>query len=368
MDFIFDVIFDGVSAWTQIGYFIMAFVFSAIGGGIIAYEMYWRINADRVKGRISSVRVTGKRKGDVKDGGGNGEVFYSVFEYPSRNGEILEHVSDAGSNGLHNKIPGSKVSLMVFPDTPGKVRRPSLVLVVFGLVFLLPGLFMWYVAVTSFDPNPMFFALILSAVCFVFFKVWSFFKDIPREELKEGWKSFRDNKLKISSSSSDSHNNGRVLSNEEIMDRLKVHGKSYKVASIIMIVIGFGLSIGAYYAGLNMANRLQNGLFASGEVVSIRSEYSSSSDSSGYTYYAIVGFSDENGRSFEFSDSVGASSPMFSKGDKVDVVYDESDPEDAIIDRGIFNWSLSFGLAVGALLSFWFAIYSIKVCRRLKTM
>jgi len=47
----------------------------------------------------------------------------------------------------------------------------------------------------------------------------------------------------------------------------------------------------------------------------------------------------------------------------LDVLYLEEDPQDAIVDRGIFNWGLSGGLAVGALLLLWLALRSLAVAR-----
>lgn len=362
MDFLFDVVFDGVFAWTQIGYFIMAFAFSGIGGGLLGYEMYWRLKADRVKARISAVRVTGGKKGSDKSS--TGEAYYSVFEYSAPNGELLEHMSDMGSNSLLNKLPGRRVTLMVFPDSSEKVRRPSLILPIFGLVFLLPGIFIGHVAVTTFEPSYMFFIIITAIIGFIAYKIWGFIKDIPREELKEGWRSLRENKPSITSSSRSEDEKGRVLEQNEILERLNGQCRNARISGYIMLVVACALAGGSYYTGLNMIDRMQNGVRAPAEVVRIKSQYSSSTDSSGYTYYAIVEFIDENGRSVEFKDSVGASSPMYKRGDEVDVIYYSDEPKDAIIDRGIFNWSLSGGLAIGGSLILWMAIYSIQISRR----
>lgn len=362
MDFLFDIVFDGVSAWAQMGYFLMAFAFSGIGGGLILYELYWRLRADRVNARISSVRVTGSNKDNKKKY--VGELYYSVFEYSALNGEVKEHQSDMGSNGLLNRLPGKKVRLMVFAGNPEKVRRPSMVLPIFGLVFLLPGLFIGHMAVTTFEPTFMFFVFIVAAIGFISYKIWNFVKDIPREDLKEGWRSLRESKPNIKSSTRKGQGKGRVLDTEEILTRIKSQCNNVKIAGVVLIVMACGLSGGVFYAGSDMAERMQSGVRVNAQVVRIKSEYSSSSDSSGYTYYAVVKFVDYNGHSVEFEDSVGASSPMFKSGDGVDVIYDPNKPKDAIIDRGVFNWSLSFGLAVGALLSLWLGVYNLRLYGR----
>lgn len=362
MDFLFDIVFDGVFAWTQMGYFIMAFAFTGIGGGLIGYELYWRLKADRVRARISSVRVTGEKKEGKKTS--TGETYYSVFEYAAPNGERREHMSDMGSNSLLNRLPGKRVTLMVFPDSPEKVRRPSLVLPIFGLIFLLPGIFIGHMAVTTFEPSYMFFIIIIAVIGFLAYKIWNVVKDIPREELKEGWRSLCESKPKITSSTRGKNEKGRILEQDEIFKRLKGQCRNARTSGYIMLVVACALVGGSYYAGLNMIDRMQNGVRAPAEVVRIKSQYSSSTESSGYTYYAIVAFTDENGSSVEFKDSVGASSALYKRGDAVDVIYYPDKPKDAIIDRGIFNWSLSGGLALGGLLILWMSIYSIRISRR----
>ncbi|PCI56946.1 MAG: hypothetical protein COB36_01360 [Alphaproteobacteria bacterium] len=523
MDFLFNIIFDGVSAWTQIGYFLMAFVFIGIGGGLICYELYWRLKADRVKGRIHSVRVTNKRKPNTNDvqslsrqenqpepvevprgiyvalsvfmliftcvglylsvsyihlintgkyadaqvvrndshrdsdgdtlynavvrftdddghvwnvtdaighGGAPafavgkkvgvyykhndpeifviddfwhnmlealificvgpmfggfffliisinkkqndpnsiqsyvGEVYYSVFEYAAPNGDRMEHMGEMGSNSLLNKIPGKRVDLMVFPDSPGKVRRPSLVLPIFGLVFLLPGLFIGHMFVATFDANYMFFVLLVVGIIFLGRKILKATKGMSWQDIKKGWNEHQGEGVTLNFSTKPKELKGRVLDKEEILKRFKIQSKSARISGYIMLVIACGLAGGTYYSGLDMIDRLQNGVRAPAEVVRIKSQYSSSSDSSGYTYYAIVAFADKNGRSVEFKDSVGASSPMYKRGDAVDVIYYPDKPRDAIIDRGVFNWGLSGGLAAGVLLLLWIAIYSFQVSRR----
>lgn len=361
-DFLFDTVFDGVSAWNQIGYFIMAFVFSGIGGGLICYELYWRFKADRVIGRISSVRVTGEKSEKKKRS--TGETYYSVFEYPAPNGDRLEHMSDMGSNSLLHKIPGKQVKLMVFPDASGKVRRPSIVLPIFGLVFFLPGLFIGHLAITTFEASYMFFILIMAALGFIGYKIWKIFKKVPWEEIKAGWNEHQGKGVTLNLSTKSKELKGRALEKDEILTRLKAQCKNSRISGHIMLVIACGLFGGAYYAGLDMVDRLQHGVRADGEVVRIKSEYYNNADSSGYTYYAVARFTDENGRAVEFKDSVGASAPMYKQGDEVTVLYPPDKPKDAMIDRGVFNWGLSGGLVAGALLLLWMALYSIGISRR----
>lgn len=54
----------------------------------------------------------------------------------------------------------------------------------------------------------------------------------------------------------------------------------------------------------------------------------------GTTFTAIVQFTDAKGQSQEMADGISSNPPRFSKGDKVDVLYDPQAPSSAVINDG----------------------------------
>ncbi|MBB4007215.1 DUF3592 domain-containing protein [Allorhizobium taibaishanense] len=76
-------------------------------------------------------------------------------------------------------------------------------------------------------------------------------------------------------------------------------------------------------------------------------------DDDGTTFTAIVQFTDANGQSQEMADSISANPPRFSKGDKVDVLYDPQAPSSAVINDG---WGRYFLPGLFSGLGFVFAI------------
>ena len=280
------------------------------------------------------------------------ELYYAVFEYQAPNGNRMEHESDMGSNSLLKKVPGRRVTLMMFPKNPEKVRRPSVILLIFGVVFLIPGVFILNTVFTTFETNYMTVVLVLAGFAFLAYKIKSIFNRIPEEEFKKGWADLKKNGVNVTTTSGGSSKNARVLDASEIAARVKVQAKHTYIAGYVLLLIALGLSGGAYYTGLDMVDMTQNGVPAKGKVVDVKSRYSSSSSSSSsrYTYYAVVKFTDMNGRDVRFEDSVGSNHPLHKKGDKVDVLYKLDNAKNAMIDRGLWNWGLSGGLAFGALL------------------
>lgn len=350
----FDMIFDALSAWNQIGLFLMAFVFLLIGGAMICYEIYWYLKAKSVRGRIIGVRA--------REGQKNAPYYYGVLEYQGPDGNRREQVSGFGSSSILNRLPGQYVKLMMMPDNPDKVRRPTLVWVFFGLAFFLPGLLVLNTAVESFEPNLMMVVLPVSFIAFIAFKIWIAVQRAPEEERKQKMAELKKGRSKGFSFSQSSKHKGRVLEKSEIVEAVKKHVKQAKIFGYVMLFLSLGLGGGAYYLGFDMKERLETGLRASGEIVG-RKYNRSSGDSQG-TYSAIVAFKDTSGRRHKFTERHGSSHPTFKKGDAVEVIYNADDPMDAIVDHGLWNWLLSVCLGLGALLMIWGAFYNLSLARK----
>ena len=331
-------------------------IFSAFGSVFLALIIFGMIGGKNKKSSRS-------RKKHVHSQGQGSEFYYSVFEYQAPNGDRMEQMSKMGSTGLLNRIPGTEVDLMVLPEKPQKVRRKSVFLLVFGLVFFLPGMFVMYIAVTTFEANYMVFVMVLAGIGFIGFKILNFMKDIPLEELKEGLASIKSSKMEITESGGPK--NTHQLTTAEIQERMKSQVKTLRIGAWITVLIAVGLIVGGYYAQEDMRERIEMGVNAQGEVVDMRQKRSSSSDGgTSYTYHAIVHFTDLSGRSVRFEDSMGSSHPMMKVGDAVKVLYVPDNPRDAIIDRGIFNWGLSGGLFAFAILLLWIALHNFRISRK----
>ncbi len=121
----------------------------------------------------------------------------------------------------------------------------------------------------------------------------------------------------------------------------EVHTKQAKATKIIgpvFSVVGLGVLALGIYLGVERYHFLEEAIPASGTVTGF---HESRSDD-GYTYYPIVEYS-PNG-SFEaitFRHDTGSNPPSYSRGEIVDVLHAPDNPNNAIIDKGIFNWAIS---------------------------
>ncbi|MFP4385735.1 MAG: DUF3592 domain-containing protein [Alphaproteobacteria bacterium] len=338
-------------------FLIVGLLFSLIGGGAFGYEFYWRLKAKRVFGRISAVRVVLNREGITESSAKKGsyvyEFYYPVYEYISPNGEKKELVSSIGYQGIKGLMAGRRLRLLLIPGQPDKIRAPALSLLYVGAVFFLFGLCLMSLVQGNFEGN--FFDLVLShlegnfhnllfGLVFLGFGLFSYLSALKKIKAKGGGVSGIPEMR-------DPVKNGRILSDREILERVAYYAKSSTIIGYMLSIIAVGVSIGSYYAALDMLDIHHNAHPASGVVSGFRSYYSDHS----YTYYAQIDFlvqdRQDNTHKIRFEDSVGSPQRLFDRGESVDVLFYPDDPQKAIVDRGIWNWGLSGGLALGAFLA-----------------
>ncbi|MCC3860076.1 DUF3592 domain-containing protein [Pseudemcibacter aquimaris] len=336
-DFIFDTLFSFFNTWETLGLLLMGVAFISFGTAFLGYEIYWRLKSERIDGVITAVKAQGK-------------YFYSVFKYKTHDGQELEQDSALGSSSILSRLPGTHVNLMIMPDNPKKIRRPTMIWFVFGTMFLVPGLFIMNLAIKKFEFNYMMALFILAGILFGGEKVFHFYRKIThskfdRELLSEFWRDIKAGKKPTS----EPHEiNGEILTKPEIIKHAKSHLKYSKVTTLVLFLISIGLGYWGYYSGQEMIDMTENGLRTSGTIIGM--ETHDNSDNTGYTYYAIIRFMDENGETHEFTDSIGSSTPLYDRGETVDVLYKPKSPNISIIDRGILNWGIS---TLAALFSLW---------------
>ncbi|WP_299881707.1 DUF3592 domain-containing protein [uncultured Cocleimonas sp.] len=113
-----------------------------------------------------------------------------------------------------------------------------------------------------------------------------------------------------------------------------------KMLKYIFLPIGLALLAGAFYFYTSTQTFLKGALSAQGTVIElVRSKSSnSSSSSSSYTYKPVVEFKTPAGKRIEFTSSTGSKPPSYSKGEIVEVFYDESFPQKAKINGFFYLW------------------------------
>lgn len=112
----------------------------------------------------------------------------------------------------------------------------------------------------------------------------------------------------------------------------------FKWVAWLFLVIGVGLLIGAAFAALNSVRLIQQGVRTTGNVV----DFIESFDEEGTLMYSpVFVFLDENGQEHRIQSSYSSSSPGYTRGQIVDVVYPRGDPERARLPNAFSYWGVT---------------------------
>ncbi|MCB1784180.1 MAG: DUF3592 domain-containing protein [Alphaproteobacteria bacterium] len=340
--------------WHNMAIAIVFFAFGIGFASIVPALLYFGGKV-KPKGARQSFRA-GQRPGKRYD---PNEYYYPVYEYKGRDGSLKTYTGTLGANMLAGCLPGRRVTLLVATRRDGqdKVRRTGVLGLIFGLIFLMPGVFIGHVALQNFEASPAMLVLMLGGVGFVLYKLFGVVQKarqagVTFEKIK---KEFKFEGVTVSSKGGGE--DGRDLTQGEIAARMEAAKVQARFVAVICLLVGCGLLGGAWYTGQDMRLFMESGITVDGEVASIGSR----SSDDGYTYYAIVNYVTREGQSVTFSDSVSSNPAMHARGDQVRVIYDPSDVRHAMIDRGIMNWLLSGGFGLGGLLLLWAGLYNLSL-------
>lgn len=127
-----------------------------------------------------------------------------------------------------------------------------------------------------------------------------------------------------------------------------------KVLSIIKYIftfIGIAMLVGAFLVYQNTSEFIASALKAEGHVIDFNANRSSNSST---TYAPVIKFVASDDKEYKFVSSVSSNPPSYDVGEVVEILYRESNPNDAQVNG---SFSLHFGgLMLGILGSVFLSI------------
>lgn len=339
----FDTLIHGMAAFNQVGLFFGALICLGLGGLLLGSSLYWRLHA---------LRATGTVIGVVDRGG----TYMPVYRYTLPDGQTHVARSNTGSSAVRGKETGRTVALMISAHNPDEAQEAdSHVFDLIGLVLIVPGVVLAYVALTSYPVTWMTWAM--AAAMLIYLAERSHRVFVPKGErpsLAE-WRAQRGRDAEIDPVTITPIE--QIIATPEMQQKLQAQARNNRHMAPLVGLFAAGLLALGLYQARDIARLETSGVRASGVVVRMHSEWSSGRDSR-YTYYPIVRFKTAQNLTVEFKDSVGTNPPSHHAGDKVTVLYGADDPRrDAIIDRGAMNWAIPALLILGAILLGWLTLW-----------
>jgi len=319
-----DLIAGALAAFNQIIAFTIALFFLGVALVIIGSEIRWRLRALRVNGTITGVRKTGA-------------MYHTVYHYTLPDGRSYEGTSNSASSSITGRDTGRSVPLMVMPADPEAATPVNEYLWdITGFVCLIFGGGIFYIACISFPFNKISIAAIIITLLQA---IWRLHKIIiPKDQRLPfaQWKMQR----RQSALAQPVQTAETLIAMPEVQKQIETDIKSRKRGCIVFLIFGpvlLGLSL---YVGAKVYRLTHEGLHATGAVVELQSDWDTGGHSS--TYHPIVVFTDANGAEVRFRSDEGTNPPLYHVGEKVNVLYlADTAQKTAIIDKGIWNWSVT---------------------------
>lgn len=170
-----EMLFGAVNAYNQIMFLFMGAVLLGIGGAVIGYDLYTRRTWTRVSGKIVGAK---EKPGSA---GKKGALYTAVFEYTGADGKTRQSLGASSSSFLGDKIPGTRLRLLVNPKDPEDTLRPGWWLLVLGLIFAVPGFFFLVRAIMQGGASLLYTPLVLLAAAgYIGFRIKKAIK--PRDQ------------------------------------------------------------------------------------------------------------------------------------------------------------------------------------------
>jgi len=275
-----------------------------------------------------------------------GGRFYPVFTYKA-GGTKKKFTGTDGSSRPSCQI-GDTVKVLYIPGEDEAKIKKRLPLI-FGFVFFGTGicLIIYFLLNFSFSVFSSSFAALLGIMLLV--KIRNLMKEKEINSLNELKESFRESNRK--NPGKDIQKHVELIDDLQNLQPVRLNqNRKFKLAGTIFTIIGIAAIGLALYLGADRARFLAIAQKTEGEVTELNLTTSRENNSmnrrnnrnrEARLYYPVVEFKvpgSDHTQSFEHE--TGSSTPAYSAGDKVYVLYNPENPDEAIIDEGIMNWLL----------------------------
>lgn len=121
--------------------------------------------------------------------------------------------------------------------------------------------------------------------------------------------------------------------------------KKSSIVNYIFVAIGFCLLVGAFFSYQNSKFFLQGSISANGTVIAIDRSSSPGKKGKSPSYHPVISFTTESGEPIEFRSSTGRGKNTYTKGQIIEVLYQQAAPRQARMNSFFSLWGATLILA-----------------------
>lgn len=319
----------------EIVFLIVGLAFAAIGFYVLWDARRFARTAVRTEGLVIGFAVNEGRGGKS----GNRATYSPVVRYRYRD-EDHQFTGRIGSNHVKHDI-GDPVAVLVSPDDPARARLDGPAMQIFGGVLLAVGLGAIGVFLVAFDfsiVSLLIAALVMAALAF----------QVMKKLRKHDIHGIEDMKSAVASATRGGGGNEPgsagpdsrpIITDPREFQQRKEKQKTPGWVVGLLLVIGLAVLAGGGFVAKQRSDFLAGAHTATGEVIDFKRRTTTSDGKTSTTWYPVVRYRPPgHDAPVTFRHDTGSSSPAYSRGEKVTVLYTPRNPSEAIIDAGLMNW------------------------------
>jgi hypothetical protein len=326
--------------------FVFGIVLATLGGLLLWHT--WR----RKRGTLN---LQGEIVGVHEEQDKQGPLFRPVIAYIDANGQKKKMLSDTAVRSISRVEIGATRSIAVDPSDPLRNANVGTFWVygVIGVVLVAIGITIAYFAVTEMTLTLTTLGQIGIVMAFLavgLTPLWQMIRFGMNPDINAALRTDRRENLSEELEESEELDANELAARirSEDQDRERQKDRAALVAYPIRIVMGVAILVAGGSWSYGELKFLARATATAGTVV--RNDHSTNRPRnlalpiSGYA--AIIEFRTTSGANQTLRDWLALKQPQFESGDRVPVLYDETNPARAVPDRGLWNWSPPIALLI----------------------
>ena len=309
--------------------FVVGLVFVVLGLFLLLDDLFFRQKARQLEGHVIGFERTRSSKGELR--------YCPIFQYTDQGNRYQFH-SSISSSQIGYDI-GEKVDVLVLENMHSSARAVRGARLFMAIAFAFMGSASFVFGVFELEEITHRLWAVESGLLLSLVGVYALLQFSNHYRKKEEEKfSYAPNAEGLI---------GYEPLGDLIRTQVEVNKRTpSKKQHIITLFIGFSLLIGSLYWANGTHDYIATSKKVRGTIVG---DHSSFSDGT-VVHAAIVEFIPPQYSTQRFTSRVSSSSPSWSIGDNVSVLYNLQSLDDAIIDRGVWNYAIQIILGLIALL------------------
>lgn len=267
----------------------------------------------------------------------NGKMYSSVYKFTANDG--LERICRSGgaASMITSKKIGRPQKIRYKSNNPNQAKVQNNSYLYMGLLCLILGFILGAIYFSTVSFGILSFLSVLAFILYIAVTIYSRFDGVSLQEKIDFFEKNKDIFKKLEKNTKPIQKYEVFLGEESFKTQQNKQTQTVKKWLPIHFLLAVGFIGGGAYSAISIYEFEQQAYKTQGIVKSMKQTTSTTDNSTSYTYAPIVRY-EIDGKVYNHTSKVSSSKPSHKQGDSLTILYNPSNPEDALLERGMWNY------------------------------